>query len=44
MIRGLSAPRSVALISQARDLPDILDPAPSEPDPAVAAGDARLHK
>jgi adenylate cyclase len=29
-IRGLSAPRSVALIARARDLPDIAEPAPQQ--------------
>jgi adenylate cyclase len=42
VIRGLSAPRSVALITRARDLPDIPEPAPQVPGGAdAAAGQGR---
>ena len=36
MIRGLSAPRSVALIRQARDLPEIPEPASGAPGTALS--------
>jgi adenylate cyclase len=36
MIRGLSAPRSVALIGQARDLPEIPEPASGVPGTALS--------
>jgi hypothetical protein len=36
MIRGLSAPRSVALIGRARDLPEIPEPASGAPGTALS--------